>query len=396
MTLAPRRPKRWLFGHQEGIFAGNSKFLYLWMVAHRPDIEAIWITHRSDVQQELEAHGLPVCRRGTFAGVRAAATAGVYLYCFGPWDVGVAFGGGAFLVNLWHGVGLKAVQYGDPRSAASRASSGNPGWLRRVNELGSRLDPDLLLTTSPFTAAHFADQFRLPLDRCPPCGYPRLDVSLDDKLGRLVHKLDGAAVSRLRGSDVSEVYVYAPTYRDSARSFIGEALPDREALSSVLRARNAVLYLKLHHRTEVPTGWTEGPIRLWPSDTDLYSALPAIDGLITDYSSLHYDWIFGSDRGAILYTFDQDEYERHDRSLLYPFEENTAGWRAATFGELLHLIGSGQALQPHPKVANIRQRFWGENEGAACPRIVAVIEERLRANNRNQRPPNWAGPPEYS
>jgi CDP-glycerol glycerophosphotransferase (TagB/SpsB family) len=373
----PRRSDLWLFGHEEGAFAGNSKFLYLWLLAHRADIQPLWITHRQDTEARLKAHGLPVCRRGTVRGIRAALTAGVYCYCFGPWEVGVALGGGAFLVNLWHGVGLKAVQYGDPRSAASRSSSPDLGWAARTLKLAGRIEPDLLIATSPFTSAHFANQFRLPPNRCPPCGYSRLDVGADAALREVVEQIDGARVKRLRDGDPAEIHVYAPTYRDTGRDFLAEAIGDVRRLNLALERRNAVLYLKLHHRTPVPEGWGAARVKLWPADTDLYSAFPQIDALITDYSSLHYDWIFHSDRGAVLYTFDQEEYEREDRNLLYPFNENVAGWRAKDFDELVALIESGQALQAHPDVPRIRDKFWGNAQLPASARIVATIEERV-------------------
>jgi len=378
-SRARRRSNLWLFGHEEGAFAGNSKFLYLWLLAHRPDIRSVWITHRRDTETLLRRQGLPVVRRGTWSGARAALQAGVYCYCFGPWEVSIALSGGAFLVNLWHGVGLKAVQYGDPRSAASRATEPDLGWVARKVTLAGRIDPNLLIATSPFTAAHFADQFRLPIDRCPPCGYSRLDVAIDRKLREQVERIDGPRVDRLREGDPSEVYVYAPTYRDTARDFLADALPDLEQLNAILERRGAILYLKLHHRTPVPGGWGAARVKAWPRDTDLYSAFPLIDALITDYSSLHYDWIFQSERGAILYTFDQDEYEQNDRALLYPFDENVAGWRARSFEELLELIATGRALSAAPDVAKIREKFWGTAEGTASRRIVAVIEERLRA-----------------
>jgi CDP-glycerol glycerophosphotransferase (TagB/SpsB family) len=117
---------------------------------------------------------------------------------------------------------------------------------------------------------------------------------------------------------------------------------------------------------------------LWPHEADLYSAFPFVDGLITDYSSLHYDWIFRSDRGAVLYTFDQQSYESADRTLLHPFDENVAGWRARNFDELLELIVTGRALEAHPGVPAVRRKFWGSEEGPASPRIVAAIEEGLR------------------
>lgn len=375
----PRRPDLWLFGHEEGAFAGNSKFLYLWLLAHRPDIEPLWITHRRETEALLSRLGLPVVRRGAARGIEAATRAGVYCYCFGPWEVSVALGGGAFHVNLWHGVGLKAVQYGDPRSAASRATDPGLSWATRMRELAGRIDPDLMIATSPFTSAHFADQFRLPLERCPPCGYSRLDVGLDPELRALVHKIDGAAVEQLRDGNPAEIYVYAPTYRDTARDFLTEAIRDLARLDAALERRGAILYLKLHHRTGVPRGWGGSRVRLWPANIDLYSAFPLIDSLITDYSSLHYDWIFHSDRGAILYTFDQHEYERDDRSLLYPFDENVAGWRARSFDELLELIESGRALDSDPDAPRVREKFWGTAKGPASPRIVAAIEKRLSA-----------------
>ncbi len=214
-------------------------------------------------------------------------------------------------------------------------------------------------------------------ERCPPCGYPRLDCGRDQQLATLVECLDGAKVAALRRGETAELYVYAPTYRDSARDFLAKALPDRARLNAVLERRNALLYLKLHPHTPVPEHWPESRIRLWPKDADLYSAFPRIDALITDYSSLHYDWIFHSDCGAVLYTFDQGEYERQDRSLLYPFDENVAGWRAQSFEQLLGLVESGQALQPHPEVPKICEKFWGDRHGPASERIVTAIEERL-------------------
>ena len=372
-----RNGRHWLFGHQHGEFAGNAKFLFLYLLLHRPDIKPMWITHRDDVEAHLRTNGLPVCRSNTPGGVRASLQSGVYLYCHGPEDVSVTFGAGAVLVNLWHGVGLKAIQFGDARSNARRYSDPAIGWLKRTYGLASRLDPDLLITTSPFTASHFAGQFRMPLERCPPCGYPRLDVALDAKLAAMVSAIDGAKVAALRRERPAEVYVYAPTFRDSVRDFLADALPDPARLNAVLEARNALLYVKLHPHTPVPASWPFARTRRWPPDLDIYSSLSQIDALITDYSSLHYDWIFYSSRGAVLYAPDAEEYARHDRSLLYPFEDNVAGKVARSFDDLLALLASGEALLADPDLPLVRERFWGHEQGPASARVIAAVERFL-------------------
>jgi hypothetical protein len=92
---------------------------------------------------------------------------------------------------------------------------------------------------------------------------------------------------------------------------------------------------------------------------------------------VHYDYIFHTDRGSILYMFDEEEYTANDRLLLYPIPENTAGWRVRTFDELVQLIESGKALQAHPDIAEIRRKFWGSSEGQSCERIVAHVEQVL-------------------
>ena len=379
-----RHDDRWLFGHQHGEFAGNSKFLYLWLLAHRPDLKPQWITPSAEVERRMRSHGLPVCRSGSPAGIRACLSAGVYLYCHGPEDVSVAFGGGALHVNLWHGVGLKAIQFGVPESNASKYSDPETGWAKRLYGLGSRIDPDLLISTSVFTSLHFARQFRIPASRCPPCGYPRLDVASDAKLAALVREIEGDVGSALRDG-AREIYVYAPTFRDSGRDFLAEAFPDRPELERALEGRNALLYVKLHPHTPVPSNWGSDRIRLWPEQTDLYSCLDSVDGLLTDYSSLHYDWLFHSDCGAALYTFDADEFVNRDRTLLYPFDENVAGWKANNFAELVELVVSGRALRQHPGALQVRRRFWKNLDGPASPRVVEAIEQRLALTSRSER-----------
>ena len=379
--LFPRSPRRWAFGHIGGTFEGNPKFLFLWLSLHRPDLSIVWITGDRATIRLLHAHGYPVRRRWSAGGIWAALRARVFVVAHGPDNVNLPLSSGALLINLWHGVGLKPIQYGDPNGAVVRArrrARGRAfGYLRELKFLRS---PDALITTSAFTRAHFAQQCELAEENCPALGYPRLDCATDPQLRAAAEALEPADRPCF---DATETYIYMPTFRDGEGDFLADAIPDYARLSAVLAARGAVLYVKLHPRTAavLPADWPN--IRPWPKHADFQTYLARFTGLLTDYSSVLYDYLYLKPTGAILYTFDEARYRRDDRALLYDFDANTAGTRAASFDELCDVLADGRALQPDAsgQLARVRERFWGTAHGPAAPAIVHYVEERLQARD---------------
>lgn len=375
--LAPRRRDFWLFGHQDGAFAGNSKMLFLWVRAHRPDIQAVWVTPDRKIVEMLTALGLPACRKGSAQATWLSLRSGAYFFCHSPDDVSLPLSGGALLVNLWHGVGLKSLKLGNPNSPALLYGGSGVGWLTRIRRLAPRIKQDVLVTTSQFMQRHFSSQFGLPPEQCPILGYPRVDGAYDPDVAKILRQIPGSDPRALWPPSVAEVYAYVPTFRDSRRDFLADAIPDVKRLEAVLEKRNAVLYVKLHRHTGGFAWPASGRVRAWPEGVDLDTSLPALTGLITDYSSVHYDYIFHTDRGSVLYMFDELEYSATDRLLIYPIAENTAGWRAGNFDQLVQLIESGEALKPHPDVPRIREKFWGSPAAPASKRIVEHVERVL-------------------
>ena len=84
--LYPRSPKHWLFGHHGEQFAGNSRYLFLWMTIHRPDITVTWLAHDARTQQVLSENGLPCHRKWSRQGIAAALRSKVFLYSHGLSD----------------------------------------------------------------------------------------------------------------------------------------------------------------------------------------------------------------------------------------------------------------------------------------------------------------------
>ncbi len=378
--LAPRRSDHWVFGHQGDAFAGNSKYLFLWISQHRPDLRVVWLSDREDTLQTIRKAGLPAFRRWSVGGVVAALRSKVFVYCHGVEDTNLHLSGGAYLFNLWHGVGLKATMLGDKGGIVSRAQKHDRHPIMRLFFLEYLTWPDAVVTTSPFMAAHFAHQFELPEARCPQLGYPRLDVHADVALREISEAIDQGQGFAFDPGGHAEVYIYMPTFRDTGRPFVEQAFPDLARLSSVLRARNALLYVKLHRRTPSVAIGEYDNIQRWPDGVDFYTYLDKFSVLITDYSSILYDYLFTKLSGVILYTFDYDQYVKSDRALLYPFDENTAGLRVADFDRLCAALEAGEAFVETPGAAEVREKFWGGCVAPVSPNVVAYIEGALATN----------------
>lgn len=375
--LVPRSPRQWLFGHQGGLFAGNSKYLFLWVATNRPDLRAVWLADNDATVRLITDAGFVAYRRWSLRGVRATVRSRVLVYCHGLSDVNARLSGGAYLANLWHGVGLKSTMFGDRTGIMSHYKRRWSNPLGRTLFYAYLKAPDMLATTSDFMQAHFAEQFELPRERCPQLGYPRLDTVADGELRRLAIDLDARQGFRFNPAGRREAYLYMPTWRDTGRPFLTAALPDLDRLNDLLRARDALLYIKLHPWTKesLPAGYSH--IASWPDEIETYSYFDQLTGLITDYSSVLYDYLFSRDGGAILYTFDRASYEAEDHALLYPFDENVAGVTVQDFDALCDVLARGTALVPCARAAAIREKFWGGSAVPASPAIVSYIEKAV-------------------
>lgn len=109
-----------------------------------------------------------------------------------------------------------------------------------------------------------------------------------------------------------KVFVYLPTYRgkssnanDESASKIQEILNDFVATLP----ENYIIYYKLHpiDTQDLTVSANENRVRKIPDEYELYDFLSVTDGLITDYSSIMFDYAL-SDKPIYLYTYDKEEY----------------------------------------------------------------------------------------
>jgi len=313
-TFWSRDQRLWVFGAHAGRdFVDNAKYLYLWTAANRPSIRPVWLSRNDTVVETLQKQGYEAYHATSLRGRYLTLRAGVVAVTHGLRDVHMGSTAGAMLVQLWHGLPLKTVAWD--------AEWADEPWLvRRCHEyMAAEID----LVTVPSTEAiePLSSGLGVDPDRFVVTGYPRTDVFADCEGATLT--VDDGRIKAIkdRASDSQTVF-YLPTFRGSEGTSFVEAF-DTAAIGARLTACDAHLYIKAHPSEPVTAAADHPRIHWLPSSVDPYLVLPHANVLVTDYSSVFFDYL-AVDRPIVFFAYDRSAYAAH-RGFYFEYDEITPG-----------------------------------------------------------------------
>ena len=110
---------------------------------------------------------------------------------------------------------------------------------------------------------------------------------------------------------------------------------------------------------------------------DVYAILPFVDVLVTDYSSVLYDFVLMQGKGVILYLYDYNEYV-DERNFESPFDSNVVGARAMNFDELLDVIASSDYWVGEDERLRLKNKYWGESGDNASQKITSFFISKIK------------------
>ncbi|CAI3800247.1 CDP-glycerol glycerophosphotransferase family protein [Pseudarthrobacter sp. MM222] len=269
---------------------------------------------------------------------------------------------GQSYLNTWHGTPLKKMGTDVEGSALEHANV-----TRNLLQATHLLSPNEH-TTDVLTRAFGVDG--IFTGRVALTGYPRIDKTLNSSAA---HRESVLNVLGIDPEGRKPVVLYAPTWRGSmnAKVLDSEAMAqDIEALAS---ASDFHLLVRAHHYTEDLLVGSDKPIAVVPRSLTTNDLLSVVDVLITDYSSVVFDFM-ATGRPVVLYAPDQDEYAA-ERGLYFDME-GLPGPVCSTVDEVLAGVRNGLAAeQRHPAYAANQARFTPAEDGLAADRAVAFYFE---------------------
>jgi CDP-glycerol glycerophosphotransferase (TagB/SpsB family) len=373
--LVPRDDRLLAFGAARDRFGDNTAYLYLSLSAHSSPNRCVWITGSASLVERLRAAGLAAERRWSYRGVLTSLRAGSYVISSYTSDVNRWFADGARVVNLWHGVPLKRIE----RDITS-------GPLHRIYEdrqpvkaafRDQTRPPDLLLAPSPYIAEQcFLSAFGVPRERCLSVGYPRTDHFFA-AAGEPVHELLVAdRKTWLAVRDRPRVVGYFPTWRDGQIELAAPGGLDLERFAQDLASIGCHLLFKPHIVTIAPPPVPGATTLGQGDDADAY--LPLCDLLVTDYSSLAFDFML-LDRPLVYFVPDLEDYTRA-RGFYFDPVELMPGPLVRRREELADAVADALAAGADPRLGDVRARVWGDYAGDASARLgEALAGESTRA-----------------
>lgn len=374
--LARRDRNLWIFGSSKGQFNDNSKYLFLWLNEYHPSITCVWMADTNNLASSLTENGYRSFHKNSLKGIWLQLRAGVYVYSYSLMDTGFALSGKAIKANLWHGVGVKSIEFKINSGPLAKYYKNRVLNIFRLITPEKYIRPTLFVCPSKLMEEHFRQCFRIDESRCLRAGYPRLTFHSDEKIMRRVLEIDKVEIFQNLVNGFANVVLYMPTWRDSACAGIATALSDLVKLNRVLASTNSVLLIKAHPAEKYILSDNFSNIKIWPKDLDIYPFLPQVNCLVTDYSSILYDYLMVGGRHVILYVYDYDEYMLKSRDFAYPYLENTVGVKATNFEILCETLVQTPKC-PEFEAANLIQKFWGYVEGDPCKKIYDEIHVRL-------------------
>ncbi len=335
---------------------------HVWVLASRRENPAV-------AREFARSRSVRFVRPGTFGYFRALATAG-FLVNNATFPTEFGKRSGQVYLNTWHGTPLKRMGFdiGDPAT-------------RVANVIRNLLSADYLLSASPFMTEHmYENAHRLGniyRGRIIEEGYPRIDRQfMAEPAAAAVRAGLEAGGLALRGR---RIILYAPTWKGTSFSRpeddISELVSRIEELESLIDTTKYVVLLKTHqvvHRfaADIP-GLRD---RVVPNEIPSNVILGVTDVLVTDYSSIFFDFL-ATGRPIFFLAPDLADYSGYRGLYIEP--EHWPGPVVPSVGELAGAINEFDHGGVDDRVAAnyraMQARFVAREDGNATQRILDIV-----------------------
>jgi CDP-glycerol glycerophosphotransferase (TagB/SpsB family) len=204
-------------------------------------------------------------------------------------------------------------------------------------------------------------------------GFPRNDVLSKPIEGKPIPNWPPELVSAIEHQ--RNIYFYLPTFRDSGRSYVDI---DWERLEQQMLRQNALFVYKFHPMDDNRVEHSSAHITKLPQDIDLYDMLPYTSALISDYSSIIFDYMLLG-RPVIYYVPDLEAFIGGERSLNFDPVDIAVGPICKNFEDLsaaLMTVNEQPDIAQEQLYQSISRRLHTHADGESCARVFDMMKSR--------------------
>lgn len=341
---------------------GNNKFLYFALIEQNFDV--IMLTDNKSQLKELEKLKMPALLLSSLKAHIELAKA--------KWIV-VDQGDNTNLINqkafsqktmqLWHGIPLEHMN------------------------LLTNITYDIFISTSDFVSFTSFDKV-FQAKEFLSCGYPRNDVFLKQNHSKndlIFTDKNIYEFAKNAKANSQKIIIYMPTFRESdfitKTKQINSLNLDFEALNKFLKTKNAFFILKLHpfvafFYKDFLESLSFSNILFHDTKGDIYPILKFADILVSDYSSVYYDFLL-INKPILYYLYDHKTCSKMAHGYLYEFDEMSPGEKSYNQSEFFEKLA--KIIDENDDFANEREKLknklFAYKDEFSSKRIIKVLEK---------------------
>ena len=272
-------------------------------------------------------------------------------------------------INTWHGIPLKTLGYDEPQ-----------GNIGAANIVRNFLAADYLISPNKFMTEVYKKSFKLEglfEGTILQAGQPRNDAHFYAEKKKVIETLDkhGVIVDPNK-----KVILYAPTWKGEK---FGSPETGLESYFKMIRCLeknmnmdeyqvlvkpHQIVYKHIKNSSEL-TG------QFVPAIIDTNELLSIVDVLISDYSSIYFDFLV-TEKPILFFIEDLEEY-MESRGLYFGLDK-LPGPIVRNYDELGRIVNDiDQAMKPHWEKYQIEKQWaCGNDDGHVCQRIAEAVFEK--------------------
>ena len=231
---------------------------------------------------------------------------------------------------------------------------------------------DYLISQNSYSTEIFRRAFDFKKDILT-IGYPRNDILLKQNNLKSIENIK----KRFHLPPGKKILLYAPTWRDNehygSHQYKFSTKIDFSLLQEQL-GNEYIILLKAHYLVgeQLDLRGFEGFIYQFGPDVDIAELYLISDMLITDYSSVMFDYSI-LNRPMLFFTYDLELYKDKLRGFYFDFLEEAPGPVVKTSQELLVAIQEYNPWEYKTKYEEFRKKYNHADQGNASEKVVDLI-----------------------
>lgn len=358
--IIPKQKDIIIFGSNGGNkISGNPKFLYEYLYGDNYYNCYFYLNNENKSSNIINYKSL----ENIWVFLRAKTLIGSHgLGDFGP----LSWSNKKIFIQTWHGTPLKTMGHADKSETSEH--------LKKLKEHNDKVNA--LLTTSDFSSGLISRCFNINERKIFSIGYPRNDKLLKSNYKNKIKNLD------FNLPEYDQTILYAPTYRrwENAKFFPFEDM-DFYQLNKFLENNKLILFLRGHINDNFSQNEVQSSKRIILLNDDICpdinNYLHNIDILITDYSSIYFDYLL-LNRPCIFIPYDLELYKEKRGLLLDDYDFWAPGPKVLDFksfiNEISKVINEIDQYKEQRKVIN---RIINNKQTENSSQKVMELIERL-------------------